>query len=75
MQHVLPERLFTPAIDAVTLGIDFDYPNGWRVAVVHRHSGEGWSLCAPDRYDSLTAHEACTVVQSVLEDLLAPGEL
>lgn len=68
--HTLPERLFTPAIDALTLTARWEYPRGWRMSVAHCHAGEGWSLCPVDQYADLVTEELLDVALAVLTGLL-----
>jgi hypothetical protein len=69
--HLLPGRLFTPALDGITVVAAYDLSYGWRMSMNHRHSGEGWSLCPVDRYDHLVAGELHDVTCAAMWELLA----
>jgi hypothetical protein len=68
--HQLPGRLFTPAIDSISVVLNHTISEGWRLSVAHRHSGEGWQRCSTDRYEYLTSSEACDTLDAVVLELL-----
>lgn len=62
----LSTRLFEPAVDSISFNANHIISQGWRLVVVHRHSGEDWDLCPGDTYQWLTDEELLEVVDSTL---------
>jgi hypothetical protein len=67
------QRLFTPAPEVIGLVLSWQYPDGWRVRVGVRRSGEElWE--APESYEGLCAAEALDVAVATLEGLLSGAD-
>lgn len=61
------DRLYEPAIDSIVVTCNHVLSAGWRVVVVHRHSGEEWQTCPGDTYQHLTGSELVELVDAVLD--------
>lgn len=70
MHETFNDRLYEPAIDAITIGIQHVLSQGWHVVIAHRHSGEPWDACPTDVCGSLAAVELLDLIDGSLVSML-----
>jgi hypothetical protein len=69
MHPNLQDRLYVPAIDAVTIRLEHVLSQGWSMHLAHRHSGEAWETCSVDSYTGCTPEELVQVLDAALSAL------